>query len=406
MTSARSSTYRYRVLHLVETLQVGGTETQAVEIALRQAAACNDVVVACLAGGPLLTLLQRAGISVIELRKGRRLFSLRGLWHLLRLALVLRHRRFDVVHCHDLMSNLLGVPAAILARTPVVISSRRYLDLEWWQGNWRTRITAWAYKLSNYVVVNSTAIADLLIQRDGIPREKIRVLYNGIDPSRFRKVIRKSELSAARNESMIIAVVANMYSPAKGHAHLIAAAIEVCKAFPKVIFALIGDGKERPKLEQQVRDAGLEKNILFLGSRRDIPELLACCDLSVLPSESEGFPNAILEAMAAGVAVVATAVGGVPEIIEDEVTGLLVPPANPSLLCAAILRLLNDHELRRRISRAGRDHVAFYFSFGRLMGSLEALYTGLHKATSGLLEQRQDSDSFAAAPSFAHQPSE
>lgn len=369
-----------RILHLVESLDVGGTEKQAVQIAIRQAAAGCDVTVACLRSeGPLLGVLQEAGIPVREFRKRRKLLSLGGLRQLFRLIFFLRQRRFDVLHSHHLMSNLLGVPAARLAGTPRIISSRRYLDLEWWSGRQRTRIAGLIYKVSHHVVVNSASIRDLLVHRDGIKAEKIAVLPNGIDIERFSNATharhKAPELSSLSTTSQIVAVLANMYSPVKGHSTLIKAAIEVCRDFPNVIFALIGDGKERGKLEKEVRDAGLGNNFLFLGSRNDVPELLACCDIAVLPSDSEGFPNAVLEAMAAHLPVIATSVGGVPEIIESGVTGLLVPPADPLALSAAILRLLNDQGLRHRLADAGHKHVIEHFSFERLISSLEALYT-------------------------------
>ena len=127
-------------------------------------------------------------------------------------------------------------------------------------------------------------------------------------------------------------------------------------------------------MEQQVQAAGLESNFLFLGARRDVPELLACCDISVLPSQSEGMPNSVLEAMAAGLAIVATSVGGVPEIIESEVNGLLVPANDPATLSEAILRVLRDDDLRQRLATAGRKTVLARFNFARLIGSLETLY--------------------------------
>jgi glycosyltransferase involved in cell wall biosynthesis len=127
-------------------------------------------------------------------------------------------------------------------------------------------------------------------------------------------------------------------------------------------------------LEAQARDAGLEKNIVFIGQRTDVPELLACCDLSVLPSENEAFPNALLESMSSGLPVVATAAGGSKEIIENEVNGLLVPPARPEELAAAVLRLLRDPGLARRIARAGRADVRARFGFDRLMTELDHLY--------------------------------
>lgn len=365
-----------RVLHLVETLEIGGTENQAVQTALRQAAAGYDVTVGCLRQeGPLLQALQEAGVPVREFRKTQQLLSIKGVLELFRLTCFLRRCRFDVLHCHDLMSNLLGVPAARLAGTRRIISSRRYLDLEWWSGWWRIRAVSLVYKLSHYVVVNSAAIRDLLAHRDGIRTEKIALLPNGIDIERFSTVKhRDPELSSLSGTSKIV-VVANMYSPVKGHATLIKAAEQVHRDFPNVLFVLIGDGKERPKLEQKVRDAKLGRTIMFLGSRKDVPELLACCDISVLPSDSEGFPNALLEAMAAHLPVIATCVGGVSEVVDNEVTGLLVPPGDPAALSAAMLRLLKNQELRNGLAEAGHKRIAQRFSFERLISSLEALYT-------------------------------
>jgi len=372
-TRARSP---LRILHLVESLEVGGTETQAVQTAVHQAAAGHRITVGCLRSkGPLLKVLEEAGIPVMEFRKKRKLLSLEGIRQLLRLTLFLRNHRFEVIHCHDLMSNLLGVPAARLAGTEKIISSRRYLELEWWSGWLRTRVAGLIYRLSHYVVVNSTSIRDLLMQRDHIPGEKIAVLYNGVDIKRFSKVKDEGSLPALLSQApTAIAVVANMYSPIKGHTTLIKAAVEVCREFPDVLFALIGDGKERPSVERQVIASGLGENFLFLGSRHDVPELLGCCDISVLPSDSEGFPNAILEAMAAHLPVIATRVGGVPEVLDDEVTGLLVPPADPAALSAAILRVLKDQGLRERLAEAGHSLVAERFSFERLTSSLEGLY--------------------------------
>jgi glycosyltransferase involved in cell wall biosynthesis len=166
-----------------------------------------------------------------------------------------------------------------------------------------------------------------------------------------------------------------MYGQVKGHACLIEAARIVCRAVPSAKFVLVGDGAERPKLEQQVGQAGLEKNFLFLGLRQDVPELLACCDLSVLPSEAEGLPNSVLESMAAGLPVVATRVGGTPEIIIDGVNGLLVPPRNPPALADAILRVLQDADLARRLSRTGQARMRTRFSYDRLIAQLEQLYS-------------------------------
>ena len=367
-----------RVLYLVDTLNVGGTETQMVQAALRLHLMGCHVTVGCLrAKGPLLEVLQQAGIPVVEFPKKKTLLSVNGVHQLVRLALFLRRGQFHVIHAHDLWANLLGVPAGRLARTPVIISSRRYLAALDWYTPWRSRIIRTIYRLSTHVIVNSASVRQFLVERDRLLPEKIHVIYNGVDVDRFAGAQQDREglLGSLRSGSKLIAVVANMYSRVKGHACLIEAAGIVCRAVPSAKFVLIGDGTERPKLEQQVREAGLEENFLFLGCRQDVPELLACCDLSVLASEAEAMPNAVLESMAAGLPVVATRVGGTPEVIVDGVNGLLVPPRNPPALADAILRALQDADLARRLSRAAQARMRAHFSYDRLIAQLEQLYS-------------------------------
>lgn len=364
------------MLHLVDSLNIGGTETQMAGIALRMQRNGQQTTVGCLrAEGPLLPVLQRAGVPVVEFRKGKTLLSVNGVRQLIQLTAFLRGR-FDVVHAHDLWSTLLGVPAGRLARVPVVIASRRYLaDLEWYTP-FRNRVVRWLYRLSTRVLVNSRAVHEQLVTRDRVARKKVRIVYNAVDFERFVGLRRGRNklLPTIPDRSRVIAVLANMYSRVKGHDCLISAARIVCEDEPDVVFLLIGDGPERPRLETQARNSGLEKNIVFIGQRTDIPELLACCDFSVLPSENEAFPNALLESMCAGLPVVATAVGGCKEIIEEEVNGLLVPPGRPEALATAVLRLLRDSRLAKRMAHAGQEDVLRRFSFDRLMTELDQLY--------------------------------
>lgn len=367
-----------RVLYLVDTLHVGGTETQVVHVAVRLRSRGHEVVVGCLRGeGTLLEVLKRGNVPIVEFRKGKTLLSLNGAYQLLRLAFFIRRGRFQAVHAHDLWSNLLGVPAAWLARTPIIVSSRRYLaDLDWYTPL-RNTVMRIIYRLSTHITVNSRSVRDLLAKRDGLPLGKIRVLHNAVDVDRFATARRDREhlFPGTNVQSKLIAVVANMYSRVKGHTFLISAASSVCQDFPEATFVLIGDGKERASLEEQVRQAGLEKKVLFLGSRRDVPELLACCDLFVLPSEAEALPNALLEAMAAGLPVVATSVGGIPEIIADGVNGVLVPARNPRALSEAILRILQNPHFAKELSRAAQETARTQFGFDRLLAELEQLYT-------------------------------
>ncbi|MFZ0800703.1 MAG: glycosyltransferase [Terriglobales bacterium] len=175
-----------KVFFLVDSLEVGGTESQAVDLALRFSKARYGVTLGCLQmKGPLLARLQGSAISVMEFHPAGGIDSLRGGWQLLRLAAFLHREHFDVVHTHDLWSNLLGVPAAFLARVPVIISSQRDLShLPWYQGRrrvWLRRIQG----LSTVVLANANPIREQLVREGHLRPEKIRVIRNGVDLEKF-----------------------------------------------------------------------------------------------------------------------------------------------------------------------------------------------------------------------------
>jgi glycosyltransferase involved in cell wall biosynthesis len=168
-----------------------------------------------------------------------------------------------------------------------------------------------------------------------------------------------------------------MHSDVKGHPLLIAAAASISTEFPKTRFVLVGDGKQRKEFERQVAERGLEKFFSFLGLRNDVPHILACCDIAVLPSEAEGLPNAVLEYMAAGLPTVASRVGGNAEIVQDGKTGLLVPPQDSYALAEALLRLLRNPDFAAGMGMKGRECVAAHFSFQRMVENTDQLYTEL-----------------------------
>jgi L-malate glycosyltransferase len=367
-----------KVLFVVESLALGGSEKQSVEVACRLTAAGWNVTVACIrgAGGPLLERIRGAGIPLVEFSVGSLLTPMAPV-KLLRATLFMRRQRYQVVQANDLYSNLFAVPAAWLAGIPVIVSSRRDLSHWWWYTPLKRRILRAIQGLSSWVVVNSEAIREDLTKNDGFKPQRIRVVYNGIDTSQYippNQANRDSYLPGLPSSSRLVIAVANMHILVKGHLNLIAAAKRVCRELPDVKFVLVGDGQQRTLLEKEVRAAALEDHFLFLGYRKDIPELLSCCDVGVLASRAEGLPNAVLEYMAAGLPVIATRVGGIPEIIKDEVTGLLVPPEHSGALAAALLRVLQDTSFAERLGKAGREHVVAKFNFGALLQSLGDLY--------------------------------
>jgi L-malate glycosyltransferase len=367
-----------RVFYLVDSFEVGGTESQAVELALRMGAAGYEVTLGSLrAQGPLLRRLEDASIIVKEFHPRGGIDSPQGMYQLLRLTWFLRRNRFDVVHTHDLWSNLMGVPAARLAGVPVIVSSQRDLaHLDWYKGNRRVWLRQ-IQSLSNVVLANATPVRNALISEGGFAPEKLRVIRNGVDLNRFQVSNERKTLFPEAGNGKLIVVVANMHSDVKGHPWLIASAPAVIREFPSTRFVLVGDGEARKSFADQVKEMGLSQSFLFLGRRRDIPQILASCDIAVLPSRAEGLPNAVLEYMAAGLPVVVSRVGGAEELVEDGVTGLLVPAEDSTALSAALLRYLRNPAEAGRMGRAGREFISCNFSFDRLAREVDELYSGL-----------------------------
>lgn len=370
---------RRKVFFLVDSLNVGGTETQAVELATRLSPERYEVTLGCLrARGPLLDKLAGSSVSVREFYPKGGFDSFHGLYQMLRLAVFLRRGRFRIVHAHDLYSNFMAIPAAVIARVPVIISSQRdlgHLDF------YKTKRRIWLRRLQNFstvVLTNANGVRDAVLAENHFAASKLRVIYNGVDLDRFKQSSRdRAWLAPGGPQGKWIVLVGNMHSDVKGHPTLIAAAEAVTREFPGTRFVLVGDGAMRKTFEQDVIRRGIEKNFMFLGRRDDVARILGSCDIAVLPSRAEGLPNAILEYMAAGLPTVASRVGGNAEIVQDGRTGLLVQPGDPAALAGALLRLLRDPELAVTLAREGRDYVASEFGFQRMIEKTEQLYTEL-----------------------------
>ena len=366
-----------RVFHLIDSFNVGGTETQAVELARRLPATGYEVTVGCLKReGPLEDRLQGTGIAIREFRSRGGIDSPSGVRQLLRMSWFLRS--FDIVHTHDLWSNLIGVPAARLAGIPAIVSSRRDLShLEWYRGKRRVCLK-WIQNLGGAVVTNAAPIRDVLLGEDRFDPRKVRVIHNGVDVAKFKSARKdRIRLFPDAGDGKLVVLVGNMHTDVKGHPWLIAAAPAVLEQFPDTRFVLVGEGEQRSHFEKQVRDLGFLQSFLFLGRRSDIPEILASCDIAVLPSRAEGLPNAVLEYMAAGLPVIVSRVGGNAELVQDGVTGMLVPSEDSAALSAALLKLLSEPALAARLAQAGHEFTVRNFSFGRLVQDVDALYTEL-----------------------------
>ena len=285
---------------------------------------------------------------------------------LFRFARWCRDRRLAVVHTCDFYANVFGLTGAALARVPVRIGSRRDLVLPG-RSDAQHALQRLAYRTAHHVVANSRAAA-AQVGLEGVRPDRIVVIPNGIELSRY-------PASPTRAKRRVVTTVANLRAE-KGHEVLIAAAARVVRERPGTIFQLVGDGPMRQRLETRAGELGLADAVRFLGHREDVPEVLHESDVFVLPSRSEAFPNGVVEGMAAGLPVVASNVGGIPELIEHGRNGLLVPVGDDEALASALVTLIDDAAHATALATAARDTIRRGYSFDRMVDAFEALYVG------------------------------
>jgi glycosyltransferase involved in cell wall biosynthesis len=281
-----------------------------------------------------------------------------------------RTNRIAVLQTCELYSNIFGLPGGALASVPVRIGSRRgFVETPALQ-----RMQRAAYSAAHRVVANSRAAAERL-RFEGVRADRIVLIPNGIDPSIFPA----REYSPRPRR---IAMVACLREEKRIDV-LVTAARRILERYPDAEFLIAGDGSCREQLVTQARETGVFERFQFLGHCDDVPAVLARADVFVLPSGSDAFPNSIIEAMASGLPVVASAVGGIPELVADNRTGWLVPPGAPDALADALLDLLEHPDRAADFGRAGRLRIEETYSFDRMVGQFETLYeTELDRAAS------------------------
>ncbi|HTM11122.1 MAG TPA: glycosyltransferase [Verrucomicrobiae bacterium] len=371
---------RIKLFKFVTTFDIGGTERHVVNLVRRLDPELFDIAMGCLhKQGPFLKDIERLQIPVEEYSIGS-FRSRKALQEQLRCARAIRSRRFDIVHTYGFYSNVFGIPAAKLGgATHVIASIRDTLEFPPLQ----SAVHKFVCRMAEYILVNADIIRRRLIA-EGYNGEKIRVIKNGIDLSRFRP---KDESGKLRQElglyptAPVVVVLARL-SKIKGIEYFLEAAAAVAKRFEEARFLIVGDLKDDPAykatLKRQAIRLGLGRRVIFTGFRLDIPEILSEATISVLPCHTgEGLSNSILESMGAGLPVVATTVGGNPELVEDGKTGILVPPRDSGALAGAISLLLADSAKARRFGAAGKERAAKEFSLERMARTMGNFYLQL-----------------------------
>lgn len=341
----------------------GGTERQMIELIRRLDRDRFHVQVVCYGReGSWLTRVTEQGATIAEFPIGG--FARFGTAaQLTAFARWCRRKRIAVLQTCDLYTNIFGLPGAALAGVPIRIGSRRELNPD------KSPAQIWlqrqAYRCATKIVANSPAARQML-EREGVAPGSIAVIPNGVDLASF------ADGGPPRPVRTMI-TVANL-RPEKNHETLLAALARLVGQHPELRVRIVGDGPRRAELEAVTRTLKLQDHVEFLGHRDDVPALLQQADVFVLPSRSEAFPNSAIEAMAAGLPVVASAVGGLLDLIEDGRTGVLIPPGDPEQLAAALRRLMANPALAATIGQTARAEVQRRYSFDRMVTAFERLY--------------------------------
>jgi glycosyltransferase involved in cell wall biosynthesis len=367
---------RLRVLHLINSFEVGGTERQAVELLNRIDEKRYDVRLATLNWrGPLREEIAARFPSAPEFPLDS-FYDANAVRQLLRLRRLILEERIAVVHAHDFYAGVLGVTAARLCGVKVIAAQRHLRLSDRRAHDWGTR---YIHRLAHRLLVNAEGIRDEILRAGSAEAGKIIVIHNGLNAPADVRALREGQREALLSElslpsdAKIIGCVAGL-KPVKGHRYLLEAAARIMRGDPRLRLALVGEGALRDEILSHAAGLGISARTRLLGHRKDSAQLAAAFDVAVLASMHEGLPNAVMEAMSVGTPVVATAVGGVLDLIKDGETGFLVPPADVAALARKVEFAIARPDQSDLIAMRGRRFIIERFGMERMVSAVEGLY--------------------------------
>ncbi|MFH1098866.1 MAG: glycosyltransferase [Candidatus Uhrbacteria bacterium] len=355
-----------RIVHVITSFDIGGAEQFVLDLCRRIDRRRFEVaaVVAVVRGGPMRTEFHEVGIPTEVIGKNSKL----GIGAIRRLTADLRSLTPDLVHTHLFGGDTWGRIAALRAGVPHLVSTEQNTNLD--EGAVKRFVKRMLARRTDRIVAVSDAVRSYSIRVDHIPRGKIAVIPNGVDVERFRP-----SPPTPRRGVRFLAV--GRFVPQKGLEVLLDAFAIIRDVLPDATLEIVGDGPLRSTLEAQVHSYHLADRVMFLGFRRDTAQIYTRADVLVMPSRWEGFGIAAVEAAACGLPVVASAVGGLMEVVVDQETGILVPPGEPKLLADAMRDLATDAPRRILFGHAGRRHVEKNYNIRRVVERYEELYEEL-----------------------------
>lgn len=365
------------ILFIIDELKIkGGTEKHLYELATGMANAGYRVTVFAMADGDYAQEFKndsRINYNCLDLT---RIYDVKGIASIVKIAKYICNKQVDILQTFHTASDLVGPLAARLSFHNVrVFSSRR--DLGYTKLNRHVVLQRYVNGFVDGILANSQSVKMSVVAREGVPEEQVTVINNGIniDPFVVNETLRQQQRLAlgALPDSVLIGSVGNI-RPVKGYDLLVEAAGIVCQEMSNVIFYHVGEGELKDQLEVRCRELGIEHNFRFLGATKDVPAFLRALDIYVQPSRSEGFSNAILEAMAARLPVLATNVGGNPDLIEHEVTGLLVPADDRYQLSEQLNKLAKFPNIRNCLAERAYKLVNEKFRLSTMLNNYVEYY--------------------------------
>ncbi len=369
---------KINILHVYQNSKIGGIQQQILSLLKEYDREVFNPAFCCLGPkGEIGKEIENLGFDFTALNRERYHRFSPGI--VIALYKLIKRKRIHVLRTHKYRANLYGRLAGRLAGVPVIISSLHidYGAKDRYTG--RRIMNRLLSRVSDRIVAVSESVKRDSVRYDGIEPERVLVIRNGVDTRRFsagQEYNNAGEEFSIKKEDMVIGFVGRIVQ-SKGLQYLIEAASLLKGQYDNLKFLLVGDGSLVNELKEQAREKGVFKNVIFAGSRRDISAFLSRFNIFVMPSVKEGLPNSLLEAMAMGKPVIAAGVGGIPEVINNGVNGLLVPPGDAGRLAESIKRLIENEGMAAGMGQAARDFIAENYSIKSTALKWQSLYVSL-----------------------------
>ena len=367
---------RKKILHIIGGGEIGGAEELVFTLLKQTDPSRYEVRLICLCPGPFADLVAREGFPTLTIPMRHRM----DISKIKPMRKYIRENQIDLIHTHGVRANLIGRPAARRENIPVVTTFHSMLHYDYdapWKVAMARLLTMHGNNYTDRFIAISHAIKDDLLDMH-IPADKIQVIHSGLDVSKFTSTQNPDQIRQQFNldsDRLTFTMVARFH-PVKGHRYFLQAARLLLDAGIKAQFLLIGEGLYRPELEARVRDLGIDSFVHMPGYYRQVEDVYRISDVLCVPSLMEGLGLVILEAMYFEVPVIASSVGGIPELIEDGQSGILIPPADVQAFYNAMYKIAVNQDLAQALARQGKERVKD-FTIDNMARQVEECYSEL-----------------------------